>query len=60
MLVYWKKERHLPVCRQDVPLKPGEDHTDAILAVKEDLVRNEEGYYGAVLTLIGGTDVPRR
>ncbi len=55
MHVYWKTDRNLPLCRQDVPLLEGEDHTDAILAVKEDLVRGGEGYNEPVLALVGGT-----
>jgi hypothetical protein len=59
MHVYWKTEKGNKACRQEVPLEPGEDHTDAILAVKEDLVSNGESYHGAVLALVGGTDVPK-
>lgn len=55
MYVYWKNDPNLPICRQDVPLMPGEDHTDAVLLVKEDLVKSGEGYNSPVFALVGGT-----
>lgn len=58
MHVYWRNQPNLPLCRQDVPLAEGEDHEDAILLVKEDLVAGGEGYNGPVLALAGGTHAP--
>jgi hypothetical protein len=60
MHVYWRSQLGLPVCRQDVELEPGEDHTDAVLLLKEDLVSHGETYEEPVLALVGGTDAPAR
>ena len=57
MYVYWRNKAKL-MCRQDVPLEPNEDHTDAILLVKENLVGSGEGFNEPVLALAGGKHAP--